>query len=695
MTRTSHSLPLLTFTALPALLLTAAMPAEAQAPARPQRPVLEEIVVTATRMETPLNQVPAAISVVSKEDIQLGRQQLALDESLSRVPGLFMQNRYNYAQDLRVSIRGFGARANFGIRGVKILVDGIPETLPDGQGSVDGIDLGAVEQIEVIRGPSSSLYGNASGGVISVTSEDPPEDPFAEVRLSGGRYDFQKLQLKAGGQGDRVGYLVSLSDSDYEGFREQSRAENRQLSGRFNFDFDGDRELLAVVNVTDQPVSDDPGGLTAELASTDPTSAWPGNVLFDAGEALEQQRLGFVYSMPLGSDRHTLTARNYYVWRDFSNSLPFVNGGIVEFDRFFAGGGLSYTYDGFWLDRPNRVIVGIDYDDQDDDRMRFNNDFGSRGALTFDQNESVNSRGLFVQNELSVTEDLLLTMGVRFDRVEFDVTDRFLSDGDDSGTRSLDGTSPMLGLVYTLSPNLNLYANYSSAFETPTTTEFNDPSGGGGFNPGLDPQEAQNLEVGLRGLIADRHRYEIALFSIEVDDELIPFEVPGSPGRDYYVNAGKSSRDGVEFSLIAQPTDRLQATLSYTYSDFTYDQFIDANGQDFGGNTIPGTSENVLFGELSYRDPRGWFGALDVLFIDEQFANNANTAVNDSYTLSNVRFGYEHTAGSLLVTPFVAVNNLFDETYNANVRINAFGGRFYEPAPGRNAYAGVSLNYRY
>jgi iron complex outermembrane recepter protein len=688
---------LLSVTALSVLSLLPAPRAEAQnqAPAGPSLPLLEEIIVRATRMETPLNHVPAAVSIVTKDDIQLGRQQLGLDESLTRVPGLFMQNRYNFAQDLRVSIRGFGARANFGIRGVKIIVDGIPETLPDGQGSVDSLDLGATDQIEIIRGPSSSLYGNASGGVISLTSERPPEEPYAEVRLSGGRYDFQKIQLKAGGQGDRVGYLVSLSDSEFEGFREQSRHENRQLSGRFNFDFDGDRELLAVVNITDQPISDDPGGLNRQQAASNPGAAWPANVLFNAGEALEQQRLGFVYTMPLGSDRHTLTARNYYVWRDFSNSLPFAAGGIVEFDRFFAGGGLSYGYDGFWLDRPNRLIVGIDFDDQDDDRRRFNNELGSRGALTFEQNESVRSQGVFLQNELSISEDLLLTMGVRFDRVKFDVTDEFLSDGDDSGQRSLNGTSPMLGLVYSFSPNLNLYGTYSSAFETPTTTEFNDPSGGGGFNPGLDPQKARNLEVGLRGLFGDRHRYELALFSIEVDDELIPFEVPGSPGRDFYVNAGRSSRDGLEFSLISQPTDRLQATVTYTYSDFKYDEFVDAGGQNFAGNTMPGTAENVLFGELSYRHPRGWFGALDVLFIDEQFANNANTATNDSYTLSNLRMGYEYASGSLAVTPFVAVNNLFDETYNANVRINAFGGRFFEPGPRRNGYAGVSLNYRY
>jgi iron complex outermembrane receptor protein len=190
----------------------------------PAEPPLEEIVVSSMRIETTLARAPMAVSVIGQDDIQLAKQQLALDESLSRVPGIFMQNRYNFAQDLRVSIRGFGARANFGIRGVKILVDGIPETLPDGQGSVDGIDIGATSQIEVVRGPSSSLYGNASGGVIAVTSEFAPEETFADVRLSAGEYGFRKVQVKAGGRTDKVGYLVSLSDSELDGYREQNRA---------------------------------------------------------------------------------------------------------------------------------------------------------------------------------------------------------------------------------------------------------------------------------------------------------------------------------------------------------------------------------------------------------------------------------------------------------------------------------------
>lgn len=688
-----HALPL----AISAALMTLS-PAHAQDGAtggvtRSTMPPLEEIIVRSTRLETSLQHVPAAVSVVSKDDIQIARQQLGLDESLTRVPGLFMQNRFNFAQDLRVSIRGFGARANFGIRGVKILVDGIPETLPDGQGSVDGLDIGATEQIEVIRGPSSSLYGNASGGVISLTTEPPPDEPFAEVHASTGRYGYQRIQLKAGGSGERVGYLLSAADTQYDGYRELSRFENRQLTGRFTFDLGGDRELLTVVNFTDQPVADDPGGLTAQLVAENPRAAWPTHVTFRAGEALDQQRIGFVYSMPLG-DGHSLTARNYYVWRDFENSLAFANGGIVHFDRFYAGGGLTYTFDGFWLDRPNRLIVGFDYDSQDDDRRRFDNLSGTRGALTFDQNESVKSTGIFLQNELSINENLLLTMGLRLDEVEFDVTDHFLADGDDSGRRKLDGTSPMLGLTYTISPSMSAYATYSTAFETPSTTEFANPTGGGGFNPILDPQEATNLEIGIRGLLAERHRYEVALFSIDVDDELIPFALPETPGRVYYQNAGRSTRNGLEFSLVSQPTDSLQATFAYTYSDFKFDRFVDDSGV-FNGNVIPGTAKHVLFGELSYRNARGLFAALDVLHVDDQYVNNANTAVNDAYTLTNLRVGYEYTTGALIVTPYVGVQNLFDETYNANVRVNDALGRFFEPGPRRNGFAGVSVNWRY
>jgi iron complex outermembrane receptor protein len=669
---------------------------------------LEEIIVTATMIERTLARTPASVSVVGEDDIQLGRQQLALDEALSRVPGLFMQNRYNFAQDLRLSIRGFGARGQFGIRGVKVLVDGIPETLPDGLGSVDSIDLGATTQIEVIRGPSSALYGNASGGVISLTSERGGAEPYAQVRLATGGYGFQKSQVKFGGATDRFDYLVSLSDQELEGYRAQSNYENRQLTGRFDVDLGGERSLLTVVNFTDQPVSDDPGGLTAAVAPVNPRSAAPFNVRFDAGESLEQTRVGFVYTTPAG-ERGTITARNYYAWRDFGNLLPTLNQGMVDLEREFVGGGVSYSHEGFWLDRPNRFIAGVDFDDQDDERLRYDNVDGVRGPLSFDQNEHVKSYGVFLQNELSVSERVQLSLGVRYDEVEFVVTDRWFANttlsnpsGDDSGSKKFTDTSPMVGLVVVISDALNFYTTYSSAFETPTTTEFSLPGGGGGFNQALEPQLARNFEVGLRGAIGNSQRYEVTIFTIDVEDELIGREILTSPGRFSFENAGETTRDGLEFSWIANPTDRIQTTVSYTYSDFAYARFVEnitivnPNGADRSGNVIPGTPENVLFAEFAYRAPRGWYVAADAIHIDEQFGDSANTVRVADYTLTNLRFGYDAELDSgLRLSPFVGINNVADETYTANARINATANRFFEPGPGRNGYAGITLDWKF
>ncbi len=654
---------------------------------------LEEIIVTSTRINKTLDRVPAAISVVTQDDIQFARQQLSLNEGLSRVPGMFMQNQHNFAQRPRISIRGFGARANFGIRGIKILVDGIPETLPDGQGQVSSIDIGTTSQVEVIRGPSATLYGNASGGVIHVTSESGPVEPYLEARISGGEYDMSRIQLKAGGGTDRVDYTVSLSDTRLDGFREHSETEFQQVSGRLHFDLGQDRRLTTAFNYTRQPESQDPGGISAQMAEENRRAAWPANIAFDSMDGFKQSRIGFNYTMPLG-EGHEISVRNYYLWRDFENRLPFVAGGRVEFDRFFSGGGFSYSYDGIFLDRPNRLILGVDFDRQVDDRQRYNNEMGVRGALTFDQEEKVSSRGLFLQNELRVAQNVELTLGVRMDEVEFNVSDRFLTDGDDSGRRKLDDISPMAGLVYSVSPDLHLYATYSTAFETPTTTEFASPTGAGGFNPDLNPQVARNHEIGMRGQIDGRHSYDLALFQVRVKDELIPYEVPGSPGRNYFENAGRSERKGLEMSFVARPTERLRATFSYTYSDFTFREYLDAAGNDFSGNLLPGTPKDLLFAELNYRHPRGWFGALDMLYVGEQYTNNANSATNDSYTLTNLRFGLDRDiGGNMMISPFVGINNLLNESYSSNVRINAFGGRFYEPAPGRNAYAGVLLRY--
>jgi iron complex outermembrane receptor protein len=650
---------------------------------------LDEIVVTATRMESSIRKVPRSISVVNKDRIQNGTQQLALDEALAGVPGLYMQNRYNFAQDLRISLRGFGARSSFGIRGVKIIVDGIPETLPDGQGGVDGIDLGSASKIEVLRGPASSLYGNASGGVISVQSERGSEQPFVEGTLAGGSYDYRKAQFKAAGEAGVMDYMVNLSTQELDGYRDHSRFEGTILNTKFGFELSEHDELLVALNHSDQPMAQDPGGINAAQAASDPSSARDRNVLFDAGEALDQQRLGIVYRNDRAGGE--LMLRNYYVWRDFSNRLPFVGGGAVNLDRFYYGLGGQYSLNHL-ADERLGLTFGIDLDRQDDNRKRFDNNTGDLGSMVFDQDEKVDSNGVFVQGQYEFNELWQLSAGLRYDQITYDVRDNYLDNGDDSGKRDFSETSPSLGLSYALDSG-TLFASYSFSFETPTTTELANPDGSGGFNQDIQAQTADNYEVGYKSTVGNLF-YEISLFRINLDNELVPFELPASPGRTFYQNSGKSSRDGVEAALAWHHDSGFGAELSYTWSDFSFDQFMDDNGNDFSGNQSPGQPQHFAYLGLSYRTDPGLAATFETIYSGELYANNANSVKVNDYVISNFRVSYEFTGGNWLFRPYLGVNNIFDETYNSNIRINAFGGRYYEPAPPRNYFAGIVVNFQ-
>ena len=663
-----------------------------------QQKPLEEITVYSTRIQKPIDQIPSAVSVVDKADIQTGRQQLGLDESLARVPGLFMQDRYNFDQDLRIAIRGFGARANFGIRGIRLYVDGIPATLPDGQSGVDNIDIGSAARIEVIRGPSSSLYGSAAGGVISIYTEDGPAIPFLDARYAGGDDGFNKYQLKGGGQYQNLNYLVNLSRLDYQGFRQHSRTENVTLNSKFKYTIDDSSDFTVLINATDAPIADDPGGLTAAEAAANPKSASSGNLKFDAGEAIAQQQVGFVYHKSFSSDQE-LTLKNYYVWRDFVNFLPYAgsvaagNGGNVTFQRFFAGGGATYKYKGDVFGRHNDLIVGFDYDAQQDDRQRHVNNFGQAGALTQNQVESVDSFGIYMEDDLSLTDQVNLNFSGRYDKVDFNVKDKFLSDGNDSGNLSFDNFNPMVALLWRPLDSVSLYAKYSTSFETPTTTELANPNGGG-FNPGLKPQKATNYEIGVKGLLNDYLRYELSLYHIDMSDELVQYEPPATPGHFFFRNAGKSTREGLESAVSFQPLPDLTVSATYTYSDFQYDKYSTPAGV-YDGNTLPGLPANQIYAELNYQHPSGFYAVWDVTWTDRIFVDDANSEVNKPYTVSNLRAGYKGDWGNWSVSPFIGLNNLFDERYNANIRINASFSRYYEPAPDRNFYAGLSIRYHF
>ncbi len=665
----------------------AAVSAQADGPAAPDAVKLEDVVVTTTRSATTLREAPRAVSLVDAQDALAGTQQLGLDEALVGVPGLYMQNRYNFAQDLRIAMRGFGARSNFGIRGIKLIVDGIPETLPDGQAGVDSIDLGSAQRIEVLRGPASALYGNAAGGVIAVTSELGSATPLFATRIAGGAHGYRQWQLKSLGAVEGADYLVNVSRTQLDGYRDQARARGALLNAKLGTPLGEAGRLIVALNLTDQPQAQDPGGISAAQATAQPTSAHDRNLRFDAGEELAQQRLGALYRHQ--GDRGELSLRLHTVWRDFSNRLPFEGGGMVALRRFFIGGGAQYDFAG--LPAAFGLSLGLDYDRQDDARQRFDNLDGQRGERVFAQDEQVDSLGAYLQGRYVLAPDWTLQAGLRYDRLAYDVRDAHLADGDDSGRLTFTALSPSLSLSWSLASGL-LFASYSRAFETPTTTELANPDAGGGFNSSLAPQIADNFEIGYR---AKRGPWsgELALFTIRLDEELVPYELEASPGRTYYANAGRSARHGLETALSWALAPGLAIHAAYTWSDFRFRRFVDARGSDFAGRRQPGLPQHFAYFALRFDSTRGLHAVLEASHAGTLYADNANAVAVGAYTVANLRVSQDlHVFGQAL-SPYLGINNLFDATYFGNVRINAFGGRYFEPAPGRSVHAGLSLRF--
>lgn len=647
---------------------------------------LVPVTVQATRFETADTKSPLATTSLAKSFIQRGQNQLSVNESLDAIPGLFALNGNNFSQDLRVSIRGFGARSAFGIRGVKVLVDGIPESTPDGQAQVDNLDLGVLENIEVVRGPSSGLYGNASGGVISFTTQNPTINPFVEARVALGSYGLQQYQLKTGQQKGKFGYLIHGIHVNTDGYRENSGMKNTILNGKFNFQLTDKSDLQFLANYANSPQADDPGGINLAQAEEDRKSARDRNLSFMGGEEIVQSRFALIYKNAI-ADNQQLEIKTWISNRDFANRLPFGFGGIVEFDRTFTGFNTNYQLDKTLFGLPYRLKIGVDLQNQVDDRTRFVNENGVKGNMTLDQKEAFLSFGTFLVQELSLTDNFTAMLGLRYDAIRLKATDNFLSNGDQSGESNLNNFNPTFGLVYSTSDAANIYGNISTSFETPTLNELsNNPSGLGGFNPDLMPQEATNYEVGIKGIVNNKLRYELALFTIKVKEEIVSFELEDFPDRDFFRNAGSTDRKGVEASLTYSLARGLNAFLNYTYSDFKYDEF-----RSFNGNFLPGIPKHNTFFALNYSRNKGLFGSLQVRSIGELFAKDDNSVTVDGFTVVNLKLGYRHNLTKGHIEPFFGINNLLGTEYFDNVRVNAFGSRFYEPAPTVNFYGGVKV----
>lgn len=657
-----------------------------------------EVIVEATHISLPINKAPLAISKIERKQIVRAHTQLGLDESIASIPGIVLQNRFNFAQDLRISIRGFGARANFGIRGVKILVDGIPETLADGQGSVDSIDLTSIGSIEVLRGPSSSLYGNASGGVIRIESDFDNPINGIEARLASGGNGYKKHQIHFNGNNEQLSYIASISHLDIDGYRQHSEHKNTLFNTRMRYTFKDNATLKLVLNHTDQPLANDPGGVNLTTLINDRTAARDRNIRLNAGEELEQTRIGFHYQRDIGSNGE-FSIRNYHSWRNFEGRIPIANNGVIDLNRYYTGGGLMYLHRNTIAGLSSNSIIGIDYDYQNDDRNRFENINGLAGKQVLNQREKVTNSALYLQNQIHLNERWLVSSGLRYDEISFRVIDYRHGN---SGIRSLHQLSPMLGSSFAITGQATIYANLSSAFESPTTTELA-LADSTGLNTKLNPQSATNYELGVKGRVnshSQRYQYSLALFNIDVEQEIIALE--DNLGRDIFVNAGESSRHGIELSLASQMNvTQLQGTIdtsvAYTYSDFSYKTFTDKNGNNFSGKALPGLPRNTLHLALNYQSHQrnGLFANLDILYLDQFALNNANTEYMESSLLTDLRAGLRFAKRDTSIEPFIGISNLFNEVYSANARINAFGGRFYESGPKRNLYAGLSIRHNF
>lgn len=651
---------------------------------------LDSVTISALRLKSRASRTPMAITVIDQATIQRGNQQLSMNESLDPVPGLFALNQENFAQDLRISIRGFGARAAFGIRGVKILVDGIPESTPDGQAQVDNVDMGVIDRMEVIRGPASGLYGNASGGVILLQTEAPPEKFMAEGRMTYGAYNFQRYQIKTGFRAGAFSGLVYGTRTTNEGYRSHSEMQNTLLNGRFHYTPDSASSLTLLLNYVDSPLANDPGGVDSTAAADQPRSARALNETYLAGESVRQGRIALAYEHKLGRSGG-LQTRAYYLQRDFENALPFASGGAVGINRQYAGGGISYTHTGTLARLPWRLRAGLDLDYQADDRTRRDNNQGVIGELGFDQLESFRSIGAYLVQELYFTSRFHANLGLRYDALLLKAEDRFLTDGDDSGSLRFNQLNPVIGLLYAAGSQISLYTNVATSFETPTLSELSaNPDGGGGFNPELQSQKALNYEIGIKGYLNRRFQYSAALFYINVFDELVPYELQAFPDREFFRNAGKSNRMGAELSAQGRLAKGLQASASYTYGRFTYADY-ESNGDRFDGNRLPGIPDQMVYAGLSYTHRSGFFARIWARHTGTMYANDANSTQTEGYTLVQVRAAWAITLPWGIIEPFVGVNNLLNEAYPGNLRINAFGGRYYEPGAAIHAFGGLRV----
>jgi len=678
----------------------------AQTPPPESQVTLDPVTVSATRNAERLFDVPASANVVEGSTIRDGQPAINLSESLVRVPGVFAANRNNYAQDLQLSSRGFGARAAFGVRGVRLYQDDIPATMPDGQGQTGSFSLLSAQRIEVVRGPFSTLYGNASGGVVSIYTESGTPDPVVNLSASAGSYGTWIEGIKATGTAGGVGYVAAFSNFDTDGYRDHSEAKRQIANAKITFSPSDSMRVTVVGSSQYQPQTQDPLGLTYAQWQADPRQADPAAVLFNTNKTINQVQGGVAVDQQINADtsiRLTGYAGNRTVrqYLALTGVAPTSSGGVVDLDSGYAGVGLRLLWNGSLLGRPLTFNVGADTDRQDQTRLGYVNNFGAMGAQRRNEDDVVSDVDVYAEAQWSVLPELALTLGVRSSRVKYVSTDFYIVPGvnpDDSGTRTYRNTSPIAAAMWHVTDGLNLYLSYGQGFETPTFAEIAYRPVGAGLNLDLNPATSKMVELGAKWLPTPQQRVNVALFAAQTSQEIVTNTATG--GRTTYRNADQTRRRGVEAEWDGNLGHGVTAHANYTWllAEFA-DPYVSGLPPVItpAGARLPGVPPQQFYGEVVWT-PGGYFGfsaAGEVEYVGRIYANDLNTAFAPAYTLGNVRVGFAQDSGRFKFTEYARLNNIANVNYVGSVIVGDTNGRYYEPSPGRNWYAGVSVSARF
>ncbi|RSO20323.1 TonB-dependent receptor [Acinetobacter pittii] len=670
--------------------------------------VLPTLHVEATRTDTTYLQTPASVFRIDAPQVDTSSQ-VNLTEVVKGVPSLQIRNRENYAQDLQLSMRGFGARSTFGVRGIRLYVDGIPATMPDGQGQTSNIDLSSLDHVEVLTGPFSSLYGNSSGGTILTSTKEGQGKDSIELSYSGGSHDKSRagLVLQGGAKGaNEPSYVISSSYFDTDGYREHSGAEKVLNNAKLSWNLDDGSKINWVTNYV-KIHADDPQGLTRDQWNANPKQQVPFLKQFNVRKDIEQTQTGVTWSKPI-NDKNELYAMAYLGNRQVTQyqSIPkstqdaSINhaGGVIDFERDYYGADFRWT--GKELLPNTTVSVGVALDAMDEDRKGFENfnlvngqpSYGVKGNLRRDEDNTLWNIDPYLQASWQFLPTWRLDTGVRYSNVHYKSKDNYLSNGDDSGKTDYDKVLPSAALSWQILPELMAYVSYAKGFETPTFTEMAyRPDGESGFNFDLTASTSDTYETGLK---SQNHLgdFTLAVFQTKTKDDIV--SAGNSNGRSTFRNADKTLREGVEFAWNKKLWRDLTATASYTYLDATFDADIPALGsiaQIPAGNAIPGIAKNQAYASLAWQPSHGLYGGVDVQYMDKVYVNDTNSDAAPSYSVTSANVGYAWVMGDWKVNSFARVDNLFDKNYAGSVIVNDGNGRYFEPADGRNWSAGLRV----